>query len=131
MSLLAARRIRLGLWQLAVAGAAIGFLTGLVLSTGPLSVPAFAAYGLSKGALLSTEAATSLFIYLTKGGTYRSFAAMPLASLAKGVIVGSSLMLGAFIGKALVRRMDERTFQLLLDGMMLLSGLFLLLAAFR
>ena len=92
---------------------------------------AFAAYGLSKGALLSTEAATSLFIYLTKVGTFRSFGAMPLAIFAKGVVVGSSLMLGAFIGKALVRRMDERTFQFLLDGMMLLSGLFLLLAAFR
>ncbi|MGE7473131.1 sulfite exporter TauE/SafE family protein [Bosea sp. NPDC003192] len=128
---LAVRQIRLGLWQLAVAGAAIGFLTGLVLSTGPLSVPAFAAYGLSKGALLSTEAATSLFIYLTKVGTFRSFGAMPLAIFAKGFIVGSSLMLGAFVGKALVRRMDERTFQILLDGMLLLSGLFLLLAAFR
>lgn len=128
---LAARQIRFGLWQLALAGGSIGFLTGLVLSTGPLSVPAFAASGLTKGALLSTEAATSLLIYLTKVGTFRSFGAMPLAIFAKGVIVGSSLMLGAFVGKALVRRMEERTFQLLLDGMMLFSGLFLLLAAFR
>ena len=32
---------------------------GLVLSTGPLSVPAFTAYGLVKGAFLSTEAASS------------------------------------------------------------------------
>ena len=30
-------------WQLAVAGALIGFTTGVVLSTGPLSVPVFAA----------------------------------------------------------------------------------------
>ncbi|WP_186418005.1 sulfite exporter TauE/SafE family protein [Bosea sp. CS1GBMeth4] len=128
---LAARRIRLGLWQLAGAGAAIGFLTGLVLSTGPLSIPAFAAFGLTKGALLSTEAATSLFVYLTKVATFRTFGAMPPAIVAKGLIVGASLMLGAFVGKALVLRMEARTFELLLDGMMLLSGSFLLVAAFR
>lgn len=128
---LEARQIRLSLWQLGLAGAAIGFLTGLVLSTGPLSIPAFMAYGLSKGALLSTEAATSLFIYITKVATFRSLGAMPLAILAKGLIVGASLMLGTFAGKVLVMRMDRATFQLLLDGMMLLSGLFLIAAAFR
>jgi len=128
---LEARQIRLGLWQLGLAGAAIGFLTGLVLSTGPLSIPAFVAYGLTKGALLSTEAATSLFIYVTKVATFRSLGAMPLAIFTKGVIVGSTLMLGAVIGKALVLRMDARRFRLLLDGMMLFSGIFLLAAAFR
>ncbi|WP_332697963.1 sulfite exporter TauE/SafE family protein [Bosea sp. (in: a-proteobacteria)] len=128
---LEARRIRLALWQLGLAGAAIGFLTGLVLSTGPLSIPAFMAFGLSKGALLSTEAATSLFIYITKVATFRTLGAMPLAIFAKGLIVGFSLMLGTFVGKALVLRMDRATFQLLLDGMMLFSGLFLIVAAFR
>lgn len=126
-----ARRIRLSLWQLAFAGAAIGFLTGLVLSTGPLSIPAFVAYGLTKGALLSTEAATSLFIYLTKVATFRSLGAMPPELFVKGLIVGVSLMAGAFIGKALVLRMEVATFRLLLDGMMLFSGLFLIAAAFR
>lgn len=128
---LEARRIRLSLGQLGLAGAVIGFLTGLVLSTGPLSIPAFMAYGLTKGALLSTEAATSLFIYVTKVATFRSLGAMPLAIFAKGLIVGASLMLGTFAGKALVMRMDRGTFQLLLDGMMLFSGLFLIAAAFR
>lgn len=43
-----ARNYRLNLWHLGVAGAAIGFLTGIVASTGPMSVPAFASYGLVK-----------------------------------------------------------------------------------
>jgi uncharacterized membrane protein YfcA len=46
--------LRLSLWHLAVAGAAIGFVTGIVISTGPLSVPVFTSYGLLKGAFLST-----------------------------------------------------------------------------
>jgi len=57
---LLARSFRMRLWQLALAGAAIGFLTGIVISTGPLSVPAFTSYGLLRGAFLSTEAASSL-----------------------------------------------------------------------
>ena len=34
-----ARNFNLPLWQLAIAGGVIGFLTGIVLSTGPLSIP--------------------------------------------------------------------------------------------
>src|SRR5690606_6252533 len=53
---LAASRLRIRLWHLAIVGAVIGYLTGIVVSTGPLNVPFFLAYGLTKGAFLSTEA---------------------------------------------------------------------------
>lgn len=36
--------IHLRIWHMAVAGALVGFLTGFVLSTGPLSVPVFTGY---------------------------------------------------------------------------------------
>jgi uncharacterized membrane protein YfcA len=36
--------VQLRLWQLSLAGAVIGFITGVVISTGPLSVPAFTSY---------------------------------------------------------------------------------------
>ena len=38
--LLSAHKARLQLWHLAIIGGAIGFLDGIVASTGPLSVPA-------------------------------------------------------------------------------------------
>ena len=57
-----------------LAGAVIGFLTGIVVSTGPLSVPAFAAYGLVKGAFIATEAAGSLALYISKAVIFRSSA---------------------------------------------------------
>ena len=44
---LARRRFAITLWQLAVAGAAIGFFTGIVLSTAPLSGPASTSDGLT------------------------------------------------------------------------------------
>src|SRR5215468_4042267 len=46
---LAKHQLKAGLWHLALGGAVIGFLTGIVVSTGPLSVPLFLFYGLTKG----------------------------------------------------------------------------------
>src|SRR5438874_13663444 len=66
-----AHEVRLKLWHLAIAGAVIGFLTGVVVSTGPLSVPAFTSYGLVKGGFIATEAASSLAVYVSKVVTFR------------------------------------------------------------
>ncbi|WP_326543352.1 sulfite exporter TauE/SafE family protein [Pseudorhodoferax sp.] len=123
------RQWRLQLWQLAIAGAGIGFLTGLVLSTGPLSVPAFAAYGLVKGAFIATEAASALLLYLAKSLTFSQLGGLPLDVLYKGLIVGASLMAGTFLGKAFVLRLPAQVFQRLLDALLLASGLALLAAA--
>src|SRR3954453_14044336 len=57
---LARHDLKAQLWHLAIGGAVIGYLTGIVVSTGPLSVPLFLFYGLTKGAFLATEAASSL-----------------------------------------------------------------------
>ena len=115
--------------HLAIVGAVIGFLTGIVLSTGPLSVPVFLSYGLVKGAFLATEAASSLFIYISKVVTFREFGALPADVLLQGLIVGLSLMAGTFAGKALVLRMSAAAHGYVLDGLLLMSGLALLAAA--
>jgi uncharacterized membrane protein YfcA len=125
-----AHSFHITLWQLALAGAAIGFITGIVLSTGPLSVPAFTSFGLLKGAFLSTEAASSLALMVSKAVTFRQFGALPVPSIIEGVIVGSSVMLGTFVGKAIVQRMSIHTFQYVLDALLLCSGVALLCAAF-
>jgi uncharacterized membrane protein YfcA len=120
---LAAMRFRLALWQLAVAGGFVGFLTGVVLSTGPLSVPVFTAYGLLKGAFLSTEAATSLALMVSKIATFRDLGALPTDSIIKGLIIGASVMAGSFAGKFVVQRMSLARFQNILDGLLLCSGI--------
>ncbi len=126
-----ARRVRIRLWHLGLAGAAIGFVTGIVLSTGPLSVPAFTSYGLVKGAFLSTEAASSLALMVTKVATFQQLGALPLPSVLQGLIIGSSVMAGSFGGKAVVQQMGVHMFQYLLDAVLLGSGVSLLWAAFR
>ena len=121
--------LKLSLWHLAVGGAVIGYLTGIVVSTGPLSVPLFLFYGLAKGAFLATEAASSLGLYLSKSVTFQRFGALTAEVALKGLIAGSSLMIGAFVAKRAVLRMSPELFRHVLDGLMLVSGLSLLWAA--
>lgn len=128
---LAARKVMLNFWHLALIGAGIGFLTGIVASTGPLSVAAFSAYGLVKGPFIATEAATSIFMYLSKVATFRASGALPVEALLHGLTVGASLMAGPFIARRFVRDMKPEAFRLLMDGVMLIAGFALLWMAFR
>lgn len=120
------RDFHLPMWQLAIAGGGIGFLTGIVLSTGPLSIPAFAAVGLSKGALLSTEAAASLALMISKVATFQQLGALPWPQILQGLLVGSAMMGGSFIGKYVVDRMSLKTFEFLLDLMLLIAAVTML-----
>jgi uncharacterized membrane protein YfcA len=127
---MAAHALKLGRGHLALLGVPIGYLTGIVVSTGPITAPIFLAAGLVKGAFLSSEAAASLAVYLAKAAVFRGFGALPLEILIKGLITGSTLTAGAFIAKRFVLRMDAARFRLLMDALMLVSGLTLLGAAF-
>src|ERR1700750_990055 len=126
---LARHELKANLWHLAIGGAVIGFLTGIVVSTGPLSVPLFLFYGLAKGAFLATEAASSLGLYVSKSVTFQHFGALTPDIALKGLIAGSSLMFGAFIAKRFVLRLDADVFRLVMDGIMIAAGISLLWTA--
>jgi hypothetical protein len=128
---LARRELHITRLHLALIGGPIGFLTGIVVSTGPLSVPIFLAHGLERGAFLSTEAGASMVVYCAKVVTFRALGALPWDIVAKGVMCGSALMAGAFVGRHVVLRMSTEMFKRVLDGLMLVSGLSLLWAAVR
>jgi uncharacterized protein len=126
---LARHNLKISLWHLAVGGAVIGYITGIVVSTGPLSVPLFLFYGLTRGAFLATEAASSLGLYLSKSVTFQRFGALTPDIALKGLIAGASLMSGAFIAKRFVLRLEPEAFRLVMDGIMLAAGLSLLWSA--
>jgi uncharacterized membrane protein YfcA len=123
---LAAQQVRLAPWHLAAAGALVGFLTGIVVSTGPITVPIFLAYGLVKGAFIATEAAASLAVYVAKVAVFGSFGALPVGVVVKGLLVGATLMAGAFIARRVVATMPAERFHWLMDGVLLVSGVALL-----
>ncbi len=124
------RDVQMPLWQLAIAGGVIGFLTGIVLSTGPLSIPAFGAVGLSKGALLSTEAVSSLALMISKAATFQLLGALPWPQIVQGLIVGASMIAGSFVGKQLVDRMSVKAFENMLDVMLVIAAVTMLWTGF-
>ncbi|HTH96409.1 MAG TPA: sulfite exporter TauE/SafE family protein [Stellaceae bacterium] len=126
---LKAMNLRLKLWQLSIAGAVIGFITGLVISTGPLSVPAFLAYGLDKGPFLATEGAATLLLMITKATTFRELGALPVPAILEGILIGLSVTAGTFVAKAIVLRMSLGVFHRVLDVILLCSGATMLWAA--
>ena len=126
----AAHNITLPVWVMVIVGAVAGFLTGIVASTGPITVPIFMTFGLVKGALLGTEAAGSLLVYISKALTFRRFYAMPLDVFLNGLIAGSTLFAGAFVAKRFVLKLDPNSFRLMMDALMLVAGLSILWSAF-
>jgi len=117
------------LWHMAIVGGVIGFLTGLVVSTGPINTPFFLAYGLVKGAFLSTEAMASLLVYGSKAAVFQQLGALTWPILWKGLIVGSSVMAGSVLAKGFVLRMQAEQFRILMDALILLAGVTLLATA--
>lgn len=128
---LAQRAMRFTPLYLALVGGPVGFLTGLVVSTGPITVPVFTSYGLVKGAFIATEAAASLAVYGVKVMVFRTFGALPADLIGKGLITGGALVAGSFVARRVLLRMTPVVFTALLDGLMLVSGLSLLWAASR
>jgi uncharacterized membrane protein YfcA len=126
---LLARGLRITAGQLALVGAGIGFLSGMVASTGPINTPFFLAYGLVKGAYLSTEALGSMAIGITKAVVFRRLDALPLETVAHGLIVGLSLMAGSWLAKGFVLRLDAAQFRLLMDCLLAGAGVVLLVGA--
>jgi uncharacterized protein len=127
---LLARGLRIKAWHLTVVGASVGFLSGLVASTGPINTPFFLAYGLVKGAYLATEALGSMAVGITKAIVFQRFDALPLETALRGLLIGSSLMIGSRLAKGFVLRLDADRFRLLMDLLLAASGLVLLWGAF-
>lgn len=126
---LARRGFRIGLGGMALVGACIGFLSGLVATTGPINTPFFLAYGLIKGGYIATEAVGAAVISITKAIVFQRFGALPIDTLMRGVLVGSSLMLGSWLSKRIVLAIDPGRFRVLLETMMLGAGLAMIYGA--
>jgi uncharacterized membrane protein YfcA len=119
---IARRAWRVRLWQLAIAGGVVGFLTGLVLSTGPLSVPIFTGFGLSGGAFLGSEAAGSLLLYFAKLATFGQSGALDWDIVGRGLVIGAALMIGTFLTRGIVRRLRPQSYAILIDLVLVVAA---------
>ena len=120
----------LKLWQMGLVGAVIGYLTGIVATTGAINTPFFLAYGLSKGAFLGTEAASTLSILFTKGIAFHQLGFLNMTAIMQGLLIGVCVLAGSIFSKRIVLALTEDKFLLLMELVMLLSGLSILTMSF-
>lgn len=120
----------LKLWQMSLVGAGIGYLTGIVATTGAINTPFFLAFGLSKGAFLGTEAASTLSILFTKGITFHQLGFLNATAMVQGLLIGSCVLVGSIFSKKIVLALPEKKFLLLMELVMLISGVSILAMSF-
>jgi uncharacterized membrane protein YfcA len=120
----------LKLWQMSLVGAGIGYLTGIVATTGAINTPFFLAFGLSKGAFLGTEAASTLSILFTKGITFHQLGFLNATAMIQGLLIGSCVLVGSIFSKKIVLALPEKKFLLLMELVMLISGVSILAMSF-
>jgi uncharacterized membrane protein YfcA len=123
------KEFNLKLWHMSVVGAVIGYLTGVVASTGAVNTPFFLAYGLLKGAFIGTEAASSLIMFIAKGITFHKLGVLSPEIIAQGLLIGAFVLVGSAFSKRLVLNLPEKVFLHLMEGVMLVSAVTILAMA--
>lgn len=112
-------------------GAAIGFLNVTVGATGVLAGPFFLGLGLSRQALIGSQAVCQMAGHASKIVLFglAGFAFREHAALLAGLCAAS--LLGASAGTSLLEKVDERTFGWLYRGVLTVLALQLLLETVR
>jgi uncharacterized membrane protein YfcA len=113
---------RLPLRAFAPIGAVFSFLSALLGSVGPIMIPFFMAYGLVKGALIGTEALATVVMHVTKLAAYGSTAVLTTTGVTIGLILGSIMIVGSFVGKKILDRLPERVFVALVEITLIVAG---------
>jgi len=120
------QNMRIQYWQMGVVGAGIGYLTGIVATTGAINTPFFLAFGLTKGAYLGTEAASSLSIFITKGIVFHQLGVINWTFIVQGVFLGGCVFIGSLLSKRVVLKMPEERFIQLMEWVIAVSGISIL-----
>ena len=121
------QEIVVSLWHMALVGAGIGYLTGIVATTGAINTPFFLAYGLTKGAYLGTEAASSLSIFITKGVVFHELGVIDHIAILEGLFLGVCVFIGSLLSKRIVLKMREEQFIQMMEWVIAISGIAILM----
>lgn len=121
-----ARYQRMPLRAFTPVGLGQGFFSALFGGAGPFGAHFFLSYGLTRNAFVGTVAVGTLLVNITKTGVYGSYTLFDRDALVIALSIGVIMAVGAYIGAKLVRRMPEAAFVWLVEGVMVISGVALL-----
>jgi len=81
------------------------------------------AFGLTKGAYLGTEAASSLSIFLTKAVVFHELGVIDQAAILEGLFLGVCVFIGSLLSKRFVLKMHGEHFIQMMECVIVISGI--------
>jgi len=120
-------RVRVRLAHMPLLGGVFGILSVLVVTIGPLTAPFFLSYGLRRGSFIATEAVCTIGMNVTRGIAFARYSLLGWDTVALGLLLGSTMIAGAWAGRAILDRMSDRIFLWILEALTVFAGLHLML----
>jgi hypothetical protein len=124
---LADNRVRVRLGHFPLLGGVFGLLSSLVVTTGAVLTPFFLAYGLRRGSYIATEAVCAFGMHATRGLAFARYRLLTWEIVTVGVVLGTVMFAGSWIGRRLLDRMTDRIFLILIETVLIVMGLQFLL----
>lgn len=109
-----------------IVGAIQGLLSSLFGGAGPFGAHFFLSYGLLRNAFIGTGAAAGSAIIVAASATYTSFSLLDENAIAIAVMVGSIMVVGAYIGGMIVKHVPDRAFAYIVETIMVVAGVTLI-----
>jgi uncharacterized membrane protein YfcA len=116
---------------LAVGAAGFGLVVGGTTGSGAILLSLLMAAGLEGAAVIATDAAISVAVGIVKVATFGVAGAVTPQVVAFGLLIGAIAFPGGFLAKALLQRLPITVHTALLDGVIILGGVVMIIAAVK
>jgi uncharacterized protein len=101
-------------------------ISGVVGAAGPMLNSLYISCRIPKNQIIATKAVGVLVLQLTKAFSYGAMAATSYQIFALGIIAGAGGMVGNYLGRHLLNKVDDRVFELIINILLVFSGASLL-----
>lgn len=116
-------KISLGNKGMLLGGGVTGFLSGLAGSAGAVGAAFFLGLNITATAYIASEAFTALTMHLTKTIVYGKYSLIGLTELYYGLFIGVAMILGSWTGKRIIENLPRRTFLIVVEVLLVVSGI--------
>lgn len=110
-------------WAVGAASFVYGTLTGGTIGGGILLLPILMGTGLTGMALIGTDAACGLAMHIVKTAVFGTTGVLTPRYAMIGVLIGIVMIPGAYIARALLRRMPLQVHERIIDAVIIVGGL--------
>lgn len=125
------RPVRLSDRALLFWGLITGVISGLCGAAGPPTAIGLRGYGLTREAFVATVAVFAVLLQIAKVPAYWVTDVLPVRLLPLCGLLGAVAVVAVAVGPPLLRKVPERSFKLVVDGLLIASALWLIVDVVR